>query len=46
VKALDAHIFTKQAEKVKTNVYKADGNCFLGRETSVDGGIHAKNGPQ
>jgi hypothetical protein len=38
---VDAHTFTKQAEKVSTNVcQKADGNCFLGQERRADGGIH------
>jgi hypothetical protein len=37
------HTFTKQAEKVYTNVVcqKADDNCFLGQERSADSGIHA-----
>jgi hypothetical protein len=40
---VDPHTFTKQAIKVGTNVVcqKAYGNCFLGQELSVDGGIHA-----
>jgi hypothetical protein len=39
---VDAHTFTKQAEKVKTKVgQKADGNCFLRYGRSADGGIHA-----
>jgi hypothetical protein len=43
VKAVDAHIFTKQAENFKqTSVcQKADGSCFLGQERSADGGIPA-----
>jgi hypothetical protein len=39
--------FTKQAEKLKQTLsafQKADGNCFLGQERSVDGGIHARMG--
>jgi transposase len=36
---VDAHTFTKQAEKVVCQ--KVDGNCFLGQESSADGGIHA-----
>jgi hypothetical protein len=36
VKAVDPHAFTKQAEKVWTNVcHKAEGNCFLGQERSA-----------
>jgi hypothetical protein len=40
---MDADTFTKQAEKVLTNVVcqKADDSCFLGQERSADGGIHA-----
>jgi hypothetical protein len=40
---VDAHTFTKQAEKLYTNVVclKADDNCFLGEERSAEGGIHA-----
>jgi hypothetical protein len=40
---VDARTFTKQAEKVQTNIVcqKADGNCFLGQDRSADGGIQA-----
>jgi hypothetical protein len=39
---MHAHTFSKQAEKVSTNVCQnADGNCFLGQERRADGGIHA-----
>jgi hypothetical protein len=42
---VDAHTFTKQAEKLQTNVcQKADDNCFLGQGKeclSTDGGVHA-----
>jgi hypothetical protein len=40
---VNAHTFTKQAEKFETNAIcqKADGDCFLGQERSADGGIHA-----
>jgi hypothetical protein len=43
VKAVDAHIFTKQAENFKQTsaCQKADGNCFREQERSADGGIHA-----
>jgi hypothetical protein len=40
---VDAHIFTKQAEKVLTNVVsqKDAGNCFLQQVSCADGRIHA-----
>jgi hypothetical protein len=43
VKAVDAHTFTKQAEKFKQTLSakRAHGNCFLGKERSADAGIHA-----
>jgi hypothetical protein len=42
-KAVDAYTFTKLVQKAKTNVscQKADGNCFLGQERSVDSRINA-----
>jgi hypothetical protein len=35
---VDAHIFTKQAEKFKqmSACQKADGNCFLEEDNSID----------
>jgi hypothetical protein len=44
VKAVDANIFTKQADKFKqtwSTCQKVDGNCFLGQEKSADGRVHA-----
>jgi hypothetical protein len=39
VKAVDAHTFTRQAEKkfkqMLSACQKADGNCFLGQEKKV-----------
>jgi curli biogenesis system outer membrane secretion channel CsgG len=47
VEAVDAHTFTKQAEKLKQTLSARkliDGNCFLGQERSADDGIHATRG--
>jgi hypothetical protein len=40
---MDAHTFTKQAEKSlnKCSCQKTDGSRILGQERSVDGGIYA-----
>jgi hypothetical protein len=40
---VDAHTFTKQAEKVETKVacQKADGNYFVGQERRAESGIRA-----
>jgi hypothetical protein len=42
---VDAHSFAKKAgKKFKQTLsacQKANGNCFLGQESSTDGGIHA-----
>jgi hypothetical protein len=42
----EAHTFTKQAKMFKQTLsayQRAVGNCFLGQESSVDGGIHHIN---
>jgi hypothetical protein len=43
---VDAHTFTKRAEKVEANVVcqRADGSCFLGQESGADGRINATRG--
>jgi hypothetical protein len=34
----------KKFKQTLSPYQKADGNCFLGQESSVDGGIHATGG--
>jgi hypothetical protein len=38
---VDAHIFTKQSEKLTSACQKADDKSFMAQEMDADGGIHA-----